>query len=222
MRPWILLGAAALGLGVAGWLALPRGEAPAPARVRPLVETTPPRDVPPDEEAPDPAQLAVESLPEEPEPLGEDFSETPVPEQEGPPPEPEPALDFELAPLFNGAGEPSRFLVRSALQSKITRDHPTLEVSPEGLERASDAVLRIRAARLEMAKLAFDAANAPRRVLLREEILSAYVEFEKALGISPTAFTRPVPGQDDSQGDAGEGSIPDPDSYDAPPPETGR
>lgn len=221
MRPWILLGAAGLGLGVAVLLALPRGEAPAPPRTRPLVEKTPPRDVSPEDAvSPDSAQLEVDPPPEEPEPPGEDFDETPGPEQEGPPSEPD--LGSELAPLINSAGEPSRFLVRSALESKITRDHPELEVSPGDFERASDAILRIRAARLELEKLAFDAANASRRVLLRDEILRAYVEFEEALGISPTAFTRPVPPQDGSQGDAGEGPIPEPDSYDAPPPETGR
>lgn len=222
MRPWIVLSAAAVGLGFAGLLAWPRYEVPALQRDAALSENGPPRSSAASEAAPQPGVSSPETVPSEgPEPPRDDLAPPPVPREVHTPPEPEARAeaDSELAPLVDAAGNPSRTLVRAALAEAVARDHPDLEPSPEALDRAADAILRIRAAQKALAALPLTLENAGQRVALRENLQAASEAFREAMGLSSGDFTAGVetPGGVD-RFDPGE-AIPEPSYLDEPAPE---
>lgn len=189
MRPWIVLGAAAVGLGIAGLLTWPRGEERVLLRDAPLSKDEAPRGAAFPETAPAPGVPLPETAPpaEESETLPDELIPPPTPEEVHAPPEPE--ADSDRAALVDATGGPSRTLVRAALADALARRYPDLERSPEEIDRAADAVLRIRAAQEALAALPLTLENAGRRLSLREKIQVASAAFREAIGLSPDEFT---------------------------------
>jgi hypothetical protein len=147
---------------------------------------------------------------DEPEPAG-DAPNPPVPPEEA-------VVPPELSPFFgSGGGQPSRALVRVALASALERSHPELDVSPGDLERASDAVLRIRSVREQLAALPFTRENAARRVSLSADLEAAMAEFQDAVQLAPSELTQGLETEEGlSEFDPAE-PIPEPSFIDAPP-----
>jgi hypothetical protein len=173
--------------------------------------------------APEPdASLPETAPPDAAETLDDDLEPPPPESREADaPPESEPEADVDsgFAPLVGASGQPSRTLVRAALADAVASDHPGLDLSPEALDRAADAVLRMRAAQMELAELALTSANAARRVALGKELEKAVLDFETETGLSPSDFTEGV----DTPGDVDEfdpeEQIPEPAFLDPPAPE---
>jgi hypothetical protein len=228
MRPRIVLSAAIVGLAFAALLVWPRDQGPALRQDAPFREDEPPREGSRPQAAAEPdAPLPDAALPDEQDPDSDELELEPMPEPAeaeappGPEPESEPEAEVDplLEPLVGAAGQPSRLLVRSALADAVARDGRGLDPSPEALDRAADAVLRMRAAQTELAELPLTPANAARRVALRRDLQGASHDFEKAMGLSPSDFTGGVetPGGVDTFDP--EEPIPEPSYLDDPAPE---
>ena len=222
MRPRIVLSAAAVGLGFAALLVWPRDEGPALRHDAPLRENEPPRGGVFSEAAPEPDEPLPETAPPDAaEMLDDDLEPPPESREADAPPESEPEADVDsgFAPLVGAGGQPSRTLVRAALADAVARDHPGLDLSPEALDRAADAVLRMRAAQMELAELALTSANAARRVALGKQLEKASLDFEREMGLAPSDFTKGV----DTPGDVDEfdpeEQIPEPSFLGEPAPE---
>lgn len=102
---------------------------------------------------------------------------TPGPAPGGPPP----GDDDETATM--------RALVRESLMHDIPRKLPELRLSPEDLERLTDAMLRVRAHSLRLRSLAHDASNASEIRRLEERLVHDLLIFEEVTGMSATELT---------------------------------
>jgi hypothetical protein len=127
-----------------------------------------------------------------------------------------PAIDAD-APFLDEGGQPTRALLRSALEATIAARLPDREISPEEIEQATDAAWRLRQAQLAMRALAETPESAEERRRLRDEIASANADFAYAMGMTPGEFTAQVQSEvgvdSSSEGEA----VPEPEFLDERP-----
>ncbi|MFQ5457172.1 MAG: hypothetical protein ACE5FC_01775 [Myxococcota bacterium] len=189
-RFWIAALAVALAAG--GITLLWPGEAELPAPGPPpgeLIPAAPPAPgaAPHETAAPAPDALPMhEVLEPPPPPAGSPGSRASTP----PPAEGE-------APAANPVGEPDHAFVRDVLANAFADKLPDRRLSAADFDRLADAVLRMRAARKEMAALPMTPQHAAELSRLREELTEAVTEFQEVSGLGPGEFTAQI--EDDLQ-----------------------
>jgi hypothetical protein len=82
--------------------------------------------------------------------------------------------------------------IREELEASIAEHLPDLKLSSDQLDAASDALLRLRAAHLELAALPRTPENAERLRELTQAIGQASLDFEYVVGLDPAEFTERV------------------------------
>jgi hypothetical protein len=108
------------------------------------------------------------------------------------PPEPAPLGEPRAAPA-----DPRREAVRARLARDLAAHFPDRKLSSDEIDAAADALMRLRAARLELNELPRTAENAERIRSLTREIGEAYEDFEYVVELDPAEFTERVdPGVD--------------------------
>jgi hypothetical protein len=122
------------------------------------------------------------------------------------------AAPMSLERALAGGEELPRDLIRALLQGAFEFHLPRHKLSSDDYEQLTDAVVRIRAARREMAELTVSVENAERLRELRETLVDALSDFEYVADLSPAEFTELVqPGvgiTDDSDGEASDEGVP--------------
>jgi hypothetical protein len=109
-----------------------------------------------------------------------------VPEA-APPPAPAPIEAPAPAPL-----DLRREAVRARLEADLAAHFPELRLSSDEIDGATDALMRLRAARLELKALPRTPENAERIAALRREMGEAYEDFEYVVELDPAEFTERV------------------------------
>lgn len=107
----------------------------------------------------------------------------------------------ELAPA--PAPPSRREAVRALLEKSLAEHFPDRKLSSDELDAAADALLRLRAARLELRALPRTAENAERLRELNEEMGRAFEDFEYLVDVDPATFTEKASGELDEE-DEGE------------------
>ena len=120
-------------------------------------------------------------------------SEIPTPPQAAAGPEPESAE----APT---AGT-RRDAVRTLLEADLAEHFPDRKLSSDELDAAADALMRLRAARLELKALPRTRENAERIRELTAELGQASADFEYLVDLDPIAFTEQASGGFDADDD---------------------
>ena len=88
--------------------------------------------------------------------------------------------------------QPLREEIRAWLEAAIAEKLPDLKLSSDQLDAATDALLRLRAARREMRALPRTPENAERLEELRETMGDASADFEYVVELDPVEFTELV------------------------------
>jgi len=91
--------------------------------------------------------------------------------------------------------DPERALrtrIRARLEASLAERLPDLALSASELDAATDALLRLRRARLELRALGRTPENASRLRELRAEIGEASADFESVVELDPIEFTERV------------------------------
>jgi hypothetical protein len=105
-----------------------------------------------------------------------------------------------VAPPDSGApADPEaerRVAIRARLDASLTEHLPELKLSSEELDAATDALMRLRAARRELAELPRTPENAARIRELKAAIGTAYADFEYVVELDPAEFTERVEGDE--------------------------
>jgi hypothetical protein len=113
---------------------------------------------------------------------------------------PAPSPEPEAAPP-----DPRREAIRARLEADLAAHFPALKLSSDEIDAAADALMRLRAARLELNGLPRTAENAERIRTLTREIGEAYEDFEYVVELDPAEFTERVdPGVDEEPEEARE------------------
>jgi hypothetical protein len=117
------------------------------------------------------------------------------------PPEPAPLGEPRAAPADPrreaAPADPRREAVRARLARDLAAHFPDRKLSSDEIDAAADALMRLRAARLELNELPRTAENAERIRSLTREIGEAYEDFEYVVELDPAEFTERVdPGVD--------------------------
>lgn len=99
------------------------------------------------------------------------------------------AREVPLPELLDRDGEPTPALVHAALSAAVERHLPDRKLSSDELDAASDALWRLRQARLELLALGDDPARAERRRELVEAIGEATSDFSYHLEMTPSELT---------------------------------
>jgi hypothetical protein len=159
---WVALGAALL----AGALWLGGGSPPPPGAHAPA----PPVDEPSASRPPAPAEL----------PSAAERRSAPAPRR---PATPEPT------PWIDATGEPSRALVRAALEAALADHWSSHKLTPAEVERITDAALELREAQDALRELPADPEVADRRRALVERIAAADAAFAEVMEMSFAEFT---------------------------------
>ena len=163
-RLWLLAGAALLALVI--------------GIVRGLREPAPPA-AEPQAQAPNPSEEPQAPLATPPAPAPE-TAEPPAPETAEPP-----------APV----SPPSRReAVRTLLEQDLAEHVPDRKLSSDELDAATDALMRLRAARLELRALPLTPENAERIRALKDEMGQASLDFEYVVDVDPITFTEKASG----------------------------
>jgi hypothetical protein len=84
--------------------------------------------------------------------------------------------------------------VRALLERDLADHFPERKLSSDQLDAATDALMRLRAARLELNALPRTAENAARLRELKEELARASADFQYEVGVDPITFTDEVSG----------------------------
>ena len=101
----------------------------------------------------------------------------------------------ELAPQtpqpdwIDADGQPTRSLVHASLERALREHHPRYKLSEDDVERATDAVLRLREARLALAELPQTPEVSDERRALVEEVAAAGAAFAEAVDMGLDEFT---------------------------------
>jgi hypothetical protein len=82
--------------------------------------------------------------------------------------------------------------IRARLEASIAEHLPDLKLSSDELDAAADALVRLRAARRELAALPRTPENAARLRELTAAIGAAYADFEYVVELDPAEFTERV------------------------------
>ena len=133
--------------------------------------------------APSPAPLASPARP----------PESPLPRPEGAAPQPAASIPGEPTDPAPPLAEELRAWLEAAIAEKL----PDRKLSSDQLDAATDALLRLRAARREMRALPRTPENARRREELREALGEASADFEYVVELDPAEFTELVEGERD-------------------------
>lgn len=169
---WIAAGGLLLASGL--WLAA--GSRPPPAAVEGAL--------PAKEDGQAHARPAAPDAREQPAP-----APRPAPAAAPPAAAPAPAPAPDPAPWIDAAGEPSRALVRAVLEAALADHHPGHKLTPDEVERITDAALDLRAAQHALRELPPDPARAGERRALVERIARANATFAEILEMSFAEFT---------------------------------
>jgi hypothetical protein len=104
---------------------------------------------------------------------------------------PVPAPEVAPAP----APPSRREAVRALLEKSLAEHFPDRKLSSDELDAAADALLRLRAARLELRALPRTSENAERLRELSEEMGRAFEDFEYLVDVDPVTFTEKASGE---------------------------
>ncbi len=107
------------------------------------------------------------------------------------PPAAAPAPEVAPAP----APPSRRDAVRALLEKSLAEHFPDRKLSSDELDAAADALMRLRAARLELRALPRTADNAERLRELNEEMGRAFEDFEYLVDVDPVTFTEKASGE---------------------------
>jgi hypothetical protein len=105
-------------------------------------------------------------------------------------PQPVPEPDSTEAP----APPSRRDAVRALLEQSIAEHFPDRKLSSDEIDLATDALMRLRAARLELKALPRTAENAERIRELTAELGQASADFEYLVDVDPITFTERASG----------------------------
>jgi hypothetical protein len=94
-----------------------------------------------------------------------------------------------------------REAVRALLEQDLAEHFPDRKLSSDELEAATDALMRLRAARLELRALPLTPENAERIRALKEEMGQAALDFEYVVDVDPITFTEKASGGFDEDED---------------------
>ena len=115
---------------------------------------------------------------------------------------PAPAVPPQPAPAPDGAeaqAPPSRRdAVRALLEQSLAEHFPDRKLSSDEIDLATDALMRLRAARLELKALPRTAENAERIRELTAELGQASADFEYLVDVDPITFTERASGELDA------------------------
>jgi hypothetical protein len=109
---------------------------------------------------------------------------------------PAPPVPSEPAAPADAEAE-RRTEIREELEASIAEHLPDRKLSSDQLDAATDALLRLRAAHLELRALPRRRENAGRRRELSEAIGQASLDFEYVVGLDPAEFTERVSEEED-------------------------
>ena len=90
-----------------------------------------------------------------------------------------------------------RDAVRALLEQSLAEHFPDRKLSSDEIDLATDALMRLRAARLELKALPRTAENAERIRELTAELGQASADFEYLLDVDPITFTERASGEFD-------------------------
>jgi hypothetical protein len=121
-----------------------------------------------------------------PPPAAREPAPAPVPNA-APSPAPAPRREPAAPP-----SDPRREAVRARLEADLAAHFPELKLASDEVDAATDALMRLRAARLELNKLPRTPENAERMEALLREIGEAYEDFEYVVELDPAEFTERV------------------------------
>jgi len=112
-------------------------------------------------------------------------------------PERPPAAATAPGPAVAPAPAPAsrRDAVRALLEKSLAEHFPDRKLSSDELDAAADALMRLRAARLELRALPRTAENAERLRELEEEMGRAFEDFEYLVDVDPVTFTEKASGE---------------------------
>ena len=148
--------------------------------------------------------------PDEPDPIGSGGREAAhaLPGLRGVDPELDPEVDPADAPFVAAFGEPTPELLRASVEAVVADLFVDRALSPGEIDRAAQALVELRAARVELDQLAMEPAHAQRRRALVEALGRASETFREVTQITPAEFTARAaeaasgPAGRDSLGDA--------------------
>jgi len=138
----------------------------------------------------------VRGLREPAPPAAEPQAQAPTPSEEpqaplATPPAPAPETAEPPAPV----SPPSRReAVRTLLEQDLAEHFPDRKLSSDELDAATDALMRLRAARLELRALPLTPENAERIRALKDEMGQASLDFEYVVDVDPITFTEKASG----------------------------
>jgi len=111
--------------------------------------------------------------------------------------EPAPAREPETGEPETAAAAAAptrRSAVRAQLEQSLAEHFPSHKLSSDQLETATDALLRVRAARLELNATPRQPEHAERIRALTAELRQAAEDFEYVVGVDPITFTERASG----------------------------
>jgi hypothetical protein len=122
-----------------------------------------------------------------------------------PPPTAPPPTAPSASPEAAAPSDPRREAIRAKLAADLDTHFPELKLSSDEVDAAADALMRLRAARLELDALPRTPDNGERVHELVREIGRAYEDFEYVIELDPAEFTERVdPGIDPDEEEGAE------------------